>query len=401
MKRLLLIASVAILAAGCQKTFVDNEVQTPIGFSTEVGKQTRAIVSGNAYFINQPFAVYAYGHQVFTDASGNSTDTPNQVAVMDNVEISCTPGDANANPATSDKWAASGTTKYYWPNDPRTHINFYAYSPAQSATDYAKHQELTGTVSHSETAGFTLTDYVHSNMYVDFMVGRPVIAATYGDQDGTNGQVANLKSVPVSFNHQMTQVVFNVRTSEAYSGVTFTVNRITLNNIGSKATYTHTSLTPSYADTESKFTSGSWSTTTLPISYTIFPATTNGDNAAPELVNSAANNVESAFVVDNTEAKTLKTTPVTMIPQTLKASAPAVDETPAVYGQSFTIEYTIAGTGVAEETVVKTLDFVDASVNWTVNKKIIYTVTIGLNEITFAPEVVSWADGSFEYEFEQ
>ena len=68
MKRLLLIASVAIMAAGCQKTFVDNEVQTPIGFSTEVGKQTRAIAQGSGdgsgeYFETQPFAVYAYGNK--------------------------------------------------------------------------------------------------------------------------------------------------------------------------------------------------------------------------------------------------------------------------------------------------------------------------------------------------
>jgi hypothetical protein len=35
----------AIMAAGCQKTEIQNEVQTPIGFSTEVGKQTKAIVT--------------------------------------------------------------------------------------------------------------------------------------------------------------------------------------------------------------------------------------------------------------------------------------------------------------------------------------------------------------------
>ena len=44
MKRLFIIASLAILAVGCQKTEIQNEVQTPIGFSTETGKMTRAIV---------------------------------------------------------------------------------------------------------------------------------------------------------------------------------------------------------------------------------------------------------------------------------------------------------------------------------------------------------------------
>ena len=231
MKRLLLIASVAILAAGCQKTFVDNEVQTPIGFSTEVGKQTRAIAQSSgtgSYLTSQPFVVYAYGHQAET----NKTNT-----IMDNVEIFY---DNN----TDDKWRANDGFTYYWPNDPRTKINFYAYSPSQSTEEYAKHQELTGTVSHNETAGFTLTGYVHSNMYVDFMVGRPVLEATFADQDGSKGSTANLTSVPVSFNHQMTQIVFNVKTNKAYGAdtpnntnddITFTVETITLNNINNKA----------------------------------------------------------------------------------------------------------------------------------------------------------------------
>ena len=48
MKRLIFIASLAMLAVGCQKTEIQNEVLTPIGFSTEVGKQTRAIVDNPA-----------------------------------------------------------------------------------------------------------------------------------------------------------------------------------------------------------------------------------------------------------------------------------------------------------------------------------------------------------------
>ena len=76
MKRLIIVASLAILAVGCQKTFVQNEVQTPIGFSTEVGKQTRAIV--NTYDDAQPFGVFAYGYD---------NGQPNDVPVMNNVEV--------------------------------------------------------------------------------------------------------------------------------------------------------------------------------------------------------------------------------------------------------------------------------------------------------------------------
>ncbi len=380
MKRLLIVASVAILAAGCQKTFVQDEVQTPIGFSTEVGKQTRAIVDGTTYDTNQPFGVYAYGHQE------NSFNT-----IMNNVEIFY---DDN----NDDKWRASDGLTYYWPNDPRTSINFYAYSPATvtSGSATGNHQKLTVTPAHNETSGFTLTNYVHSNMYVDFMVGRPVLGATYADQDGTNGSAANLSSVPVSFNHEMTQIVFNVKTDETYSGVTFTVQSIVLNNIGSKATYTHTGMTPSYTDTDSKFTKGTWSTTTATNTYNVFPASAIDADAADGAPTLQADEV----VTPVTDADVLSTTPVTMIPQTFTASDP--DANPAVAGQSFTITYTVSGEGVATETVVKTLDFkTDAHTAWKQNTKVTYSITIGLKEITFAPTVVGWDSESVEHQIFQ
>ncbi len=371
MKRLIIVASLAILAVGCQKTFVQNEVQTPIGFSTEVGKQTRAIVDGTTYDTNQPFGVYAYGHQAET----NKTNT-----IMANVEVFY--DDEN-----DDKWRASDGITYYWPNDPRTKINFYAYSPAQSATDYAKHQELTGTVSHNETDGFTLTDYEHSNMYVDFMVGRPVLEATFSDQDGSNGEAASLSSVPVSFNHQMTQIVFNVKTNKPYGAntqttnddVTFTVQSITLNNINNTANYVHTS-TPSYTDTQTKFTHGVWGGHAGTVSYPIFPAvklSNQNVNGNPDI------NADEAAKTVNHET-TWTTTPVTMIPQTLVTNTD--------HNQSFTIVYTIEGKGVATETVSKTVDLNNGShTAWAINQKITYNVVIGLNEITFSPSVATWS----------
>lgn len=394
MKRLIIVASLAILAAGCQKTEIRNEVQTPIGFDTEVGKQTRAIASSTTYLETQPFGVFAYGHQ-------NETAT----TVMNNVEVSYTPASGSGETATTAKWAATGTTKYYWPNDPNTKINFYAYSPAhvasgtQSTANLANHQKLNGTLAHrevagtnagTEPAGFSLTDYVHSNMYVDFMVGRPVLGAKYSDQDGENGNVSGLTSVPMSFNHEMTQIIFNVKTSEEYSGITFTVQSIVLNNVGNTATYTNSALGQSYTDTDSKFTKGAWGdpTATNTTGYTVFPAKKISESApdgAPGLIAD-----EAAFAVTNSEV--LATTPVTMIPQSF------TDTTP----QSFIITYHIKGTGVAEETVQKTVNFkTDSHTAWAQNTKVTYTVVIGLNEITFAPSVVDWDTATESYTFAQ
>lgn len=441
MKRYFFIAAMAILAVGCQKTEIQNEVQTPIGFSTEVGKQTKAIVQNGqngkaAYLTDQPFGVYAYGHQ------GTATPTP----VMDNVEVSYTKATTGDNP-TPEKWAVSTdqtvTTKYYWPNDPNTTLNFYAYSPAQPKTGVnskkAAHQELTGTISHSEDTGLKLTDYVHSNMYVDFMVATPVLNATYSDPNGDGANGGDAGVVPVDFGHKLTQVNFVVKIAdtESYPNVDFKINSIVLNNIVSNGTYSY-AYTPATTGTdgtpvEATVTEGWQSATSkATASYKIYPATkanvpatlSEGDNGysyrAPELENVNTTNPEETEVTvilrtdyrtrtqikENTTerdltaaenpGKSFSTTPVTMIPQTLTKT----DATPDV-DQSFTISYTISGTGVATETVVKTFDFYDATATsvptWGINKRITYVLTISLNEITFSPIVTNWTEEEGTY----
>lgn len=367
MKRLIFIASLAMLAVGCQKTEIQNEVLTPIGFSTEVGKQTRAIVQDDTYNSEQPFAVYAYGHQ------------ENVVTkVMDNVEISFTEGDPNATTSTN-KWAASVdntvTTKYYWPNDPTTTLNFYAYSPAYS-TSVSKanknHQKLNGTISHSEEGGITVTGYTHTNMYVDFMVADPVLNATYSDQDGTTGNATSLSSVPLTFNHRMAQIVFKVKTNEEYPNINFKLQSITLNNIKNKGDITSGVFTNA--------TSGD-------ATYVIYPAKAETDaNGAPGL----STDQQIDLVIDKDVNEDSEIIPVTMIPQ-------AFDN-----NQSFTVVYKIDGTGVATETITKNFKFSDAELApiWYANKKITYTLTISLNEITFEPSVATWstdnAEGSYD-----
>ena len=382
MKRFYFIAAMAILAAGCQKTEIQNEVQTPIGFSTEVGKQTRAIVDGADYGTTQPFAVYAYGHQTVT--------TEVVTTVMDNVEISY----------QTDTWKPTAGS-YYWPNDPRTTMNFYAFSPyikrpaangvtasADPTVTAADKVMTVQSLSHTENGGLVFTGYTHSNMYVDFMEATPVRGATYAHSDGDPSGNETAGKVPMTFNHKMTQILFKVTTDKVYDGITFTVESITLNNIKNTADYDNGAWTPSPSGSDS---------------YPIFPAA--------EANGAAADEDEIALGSAQGQVATMTTTGVTMIPQDLVASVAGAS---AVAGQSFTIVYRIAGTGVASETVSKTVDLaVTGGVNkWDVNKKITYTVKIGLNEITFEPSVATWVDEpaanaadevkeKYEYTFQQ
>lgn len=330
MKRLFIVASMAIMAVGCQKTTVENEVLTPIGFSTEVAKQTRAIVNDANYLTTQPFTVFAYGKQ------GEAV-----TKVMDGVNIVYTAETTGANPKPA-KWAADGTTVYYWPNDASTRMNFYAYSPNALG------------LTHTEAAGFT-GEYTQGDMYTDFMVATPVLKATFADQNGEDVADTDPKatSVPIAFNHQLTQIVFNVTAN--IPGVTATIKSITLNAIGKTAVYTE-SATPS-----------PWATPTATETYTIFSDDATNP-VAPESASTAAG------------ATTVITKGVAMIPQDLT-------------GKQFTIIYTLAGTGVASETVTKTINLATTSLtSWAVNKKVTYKLGVGLNEITFAPTVKGWED---------
>lgn len=403
MKRLFFVATLAIMAAGCQKTFVQDEVQTPIGFSTEVGKQTRAIV--DEYSVDQPFAVFSYGYD---------NGVANQNRVMDHVEVG---------EVSTGVWKAKDGFTYYWPNDPDNYLNFYAYSPSNGVTavDTKKeHQKLhfdttvqTYGVTHDETNGLTITGYDHSNMYVDFMVADPVLKATYVDKNGDGEEEGNpaTSTVPANFHHEMTQINFVVKIADqaSYPGVDFTFKSIVFNNVYKKANYTNTSLNKE----SNGFVTGTWDTSiSTPSEFTIFPvkkyhATTAPDGAPGIADDEAVVVLHTDTRVDNpatpedesSSAKTsFSTTPVTMIPQTLVASNPSA--VPAVEGQSFTIEYEIAGKGVASETISKTFDFYDnnATAQWLPNKKITYTLTISLKEITFTPSVTAWDPTTGSYD---
>ena len=411
MKRFYFIAAMAIMAAACQKTEIQNEVQTPIGFSTEVGKQTRAIVQDGTYLTDQTFGVYAYGYQLETvEVQGvpvtqrieNSTSTP-----MINIEISYDDNGTDAD-ASDDAWRATGDVKYYWPNDPRTRLDFYAYSPyiqrlatqdAPSTATGADKNMTVSSLSHTENGGLVFEGYTHTNMYVDFMEATPIKEAKFSDPDGLqNSNSVTSGTVPMTFNHKMTQVLFKVTTDELYPGITFTVESITLNNVKNQGNYNNGTWAPSGSASYIIFpaNTANGAKNTNPLNMADNDQTPNVDESKMEAEIPLTNNANAA------EKASMTTTGVIMIPQDVIASTTGNDP---VNGQSFTIVYRIEGTGVASETVSKTVDlFKDAqsTVHWEANKKITYTVKIGLKEILFEPSVADWtpADGN-EYTFQQ
>ena len=393
MKRFMLfIAMVGFVATSCSKTIVKDEVETAISFSTESSKLTRAIVQGNVYDDAQPFGVVAYAHQ------GNVSDK-----LMDTVQVVKANGE----------WK-SKVGKYYWPNDPTTSIDFYAYSPAINLENASlvPNQRMTVTnFLQADNGAMSFDAYTHGNMYVDFMVATPVKGATYVNPDGdANTATASGKEgiVPVVFNHQMSQILFKVTTLEDYgTGITFTLNSITLKNIKNKADFDH-----SYADdnTQDQYPDshvGIWSNQEIVAGvdpYIVFPAQISKGATADQSPSAIT------YVADAVNSNEVFTTiGVTMIPQNMaQCSTKYVAGEDAIAretaGQMFEIVYSISGTGVADETVTKHIPFYPSAadlanqtqtvniVNWGPNKRITYVVKIGLNEVKFEPSVANWED---------
>lgn len=243
MKRLIIVASLAIAAIGCQKTEVQNEVLTPIGFNTEIGKQTRGIVDEATLPANSTFGVYAF----LIDANNSQTSS-----LMDDVEVSA-------------QGATTGT--YYWPNDPDNTIDFYAYYPKSVAAAM--------TLQNKGTLG--ITDFDNSEYYwgtsaVDFMVATPVIGAQYGNPDGddeTDTEEGKEGNVPVVFHHELTQVKFVVNVPST-ADVTYTLKSIKLNGVTTVASYSNRLSNP--------YLAGAWEGDPSQDAVVAYPLTTDEED---------------------------------------------------------------------------------------------------------------------------
>lgn len=333
MKRFYVTAAIAasLLATGCQKTYVIDEVRTPIGFSTEVGKQTKAIIDGTLYN-EEPFGVFTYGKQ-------SSTTT----TIMDNIKIRKYTEDS--------EWRADGDTKYYWPNDPTTKLSFYAYSPyskADGAVGMKKNPSYVEPAGEN-AGGIKIEGYVHADQTLDFMTASAE-DRTFKEPDGAGVTPVTEGTVKLQFKHQLTQLVFAVKKAADYNGITMELVSIKLDKIGNTAT----------------FENGKWGT----------PSTYSGTY-----------NIDYSAVTDKTFTKTGAVTSkgMTVIPQSLRASEQSNP------GQRMTIVYEISGTGVAKETVTKTVDLYTQNLTkWEPNQKITYNISIGMQEILFNPSVSTW-----------
>lgn len=197
MKRILILAICAtLLAAGCQKTRVINQVN-PVGepemtFSPGMSKLTKAAdADGMANLEAQHFSVWAYAD--YEDPLNDKPDLDQIYDGMDGAPISY-----------NGKGGWIPNKDYYWPGQDKK-LNFFAVSPTTVA-----HQVkilFDGRTSANEALNpeFRLANFEVTDGSVDLMV------ADFVNQAQNQGETST-KQVKLKFRHTLSKIQFLFRT---------------------------------------------------------------------------------------------------------------------------------------------------------------------------------------------
>ncbi len=386
MKRILLIAVPALaLLAACTKTEVTPQQSDPqqISYLALVNRpSSKALIDGTDYPTSESFGTFAYFNAAGTTFPTHADDYIPESEVK------------NASSATSGiAWTTNPA--YYWPK--QGSLTFFSYSPYSINTS----------VDCDTADGIKITDWdVDVNQTVDVMV------ADYKTGQTKNGSNGGYTGVPTIFRHKLSQIVkFTFATKEDYCGGRteataqvgdkfFYINSVNINKIQYKGDYKSGNNVDGAAAVP---VLGAWTPTTDTKNYTwyedatgtLFGYDTKKADAPCQLAGGYLLILPQTFTepADRTAAGYEKNEKNIQISYTIKTCTTAAaagaaatfskEEVKDVYVTLYDVQYDATATAVQ---------------NWEMNKKISYTITIGLDQIYWAPDVVVWEDKAFGYE---
>lgn len=195
MKKILFLAvSAVLLAAGCQKTEIQNETLTPIGFGTHMGKLTKAPDAENAgvkdNLIEQGFHVWGF------------FDTPDDLnysrgdKYLDNIIVSNLSKDGTT-------WTTDDT--YYWPGKNKE-LNIYAISSFDEDYSLLYGKDENGDQTCNIEIDYTLKTLTVNDFTVDQDADNDLMVAPMIKQDQDDA-----KYIEPEFEHALTKVVVKFR----------------------------------------------------------------------------------------------------------------------------------------------------------------------------------------------
>ena len=380
MKKIFILAvSAVLLAAGCQKTEIQNEARTPIGFSSQIGKLTKAVASStpNAENAGQFDNLYQQSFKVwgYFATEGDINYAKNEL-YLGGVNVFGDKTEAegeDGKPVDMFTWHTSDT--YYWPGKDKE-LDIYAISSWENA-DQGYALTLVDTESPNNNVTIdpvsrtvTVKDFVVKSGADNDLMVAPMIRQ---DQD-------DAKEVKPAFKHALTKVLVKFKRSGEYPVY---VVSATTSPINSKATL-------SVTNTEPTSTSGpklskaelSWGEQSEPVQYLAQCAQTFVE--IPNVVGGSKTTYSGVELPydETTEAGTFVTFGSwLLLPQEITTDI--ADPLKDIY---LDVEYIVAGNYIQQRFMLKAGNVTE----WKKNQQTTYNVTISPDDITFEPEVDAW-----------
>ena len=348
MKKTLLMMAVAAgaMLTGCVKNETANGGAvsgSKISFEAPAvtGITRAALVPGEigtGYDKGEHFSVYALYF-----AGGTYTTFGDGTLYMDDVET--------AYEETDNYWDSenAGGQAYYWPN--KGSLTFAAYSPTGAAEDC---KVAWGAAGFTFT-GFTVQDDPAD--HYDLMFSE----RSYDRTASTGGTSYN--GVDINFKHALSSVVFKTKLGDTYEGHTITLKNITLKN-----TFTTGNFNQGLGDANGAVTTAAaWT--------------------GQKTENTAGYVAFSGAVVINstTAAEPAGATRLIVLPQELEhdgANNVTIDVTYSIHN----------GTSEIDQTATIDISQGYGLTAFEIGKRYIFTLIIGLDKITFSPNVDEWKD---------
>lgn len=358
MKKIALLAAMSLAAlAACTKNEPAPSVSEQqeitfaspvVGVSTKV--PTYGLLSGD-YPTTQTFNVWAwYSEKDTYDGNGVQYMTDVTVAYDSN----------NFNDAETENGAWAPTPTYYWPKNGK--LTFDAYSPTELRT--------LATVGCTASEGLTIGNYTVPTTL------EHQIDVLYSDREADNVSTSftsgtKYEGVDIVFNHALAAVAFTIKQSEAYPAGTIKVKDIVINalsngNFAHNITYPAGTAAPAPA----------WDNQNTALDYKALACADYANSLQPVNAEGAAGAtvlvLPQAF--SNTNDVTITVSYYIKNQNEDALLQKAVFRLKDVANQS--------GKDQADQNV---------TVNkWEMGKKYTYNLTIGLDDIFFAPRITEW-----------
>lgn len=343
-KSLFLAALAAIALVSCTQNEDFSQPEkisfNPVNYKAQ---STKAPINGAYYTSNDPsFGIFAF----HTDKGWNvasTQDAPNPVSVYIPKSIVSW---------QTDKWNTA--TDAYWPLSGS--LTFIGYTPFKSGNAEVNAEY------NKDLKTLTISDFSAANqddlMYTLPSDAQDLTANTINYENGNTA--ATYDGVPIKFRHALSQIVVTAKVADTYTGATFKINNISLQDMYDSANLTVT---------EGQTPVASW------------------DKPATEAEFNILSSVTGALSTTATEVGT----PVLVIPQDLANNQ-----------QKLVISYSMTYNNVTTSTtkdVYLNSGANDALTELAMGKKYTLNLTLYADRILYSPSVAEdWSTGGSDYD---